>query len=417
MVTTSPMADELAEQILNVKSSANCSSTKLGWDSMASIHVAKNKDDLGSIAKLRFPRSASGMGGILPITHQGYNPRFGLHMHVIEGGQTPNIKSVGQALKTDGDGTEFVAIFTAKGAAQMSLTRESKRKLMDILSEAERDQRIVGTAVQRNSIYEEDFGSGMESEPSEDEKAFAVTSMYTHRVPMNSADDIIGMLVSACVKEEHLLAGIRQNSIKGLPECVTEEAVKTYFKLHGKDEDIIMAEIANAPLRTPIDYEPEVFNAPGEHLQLDNVDPSFARVKGEKAPVRSVGGYRDAVVAIDNCGYSMVIGRERKKNPHLIVQRFMDKWIGRWQSLRKLSADKEFITVETMSMCKKADIQVRQAVPYDHRRGLGASEGLNRWLQDASQAHMNRLTSICQGWCYLGAREKKPVVSCAELCQ
>ena len=395
VMTTSSMDEDAAsdEKVLSVKNSNSYSSNKLGWDSMASIHVAKNKDDLGSIAKLRTPRSASGMGGILPITHQGYNSQFRLQMHVIEGGQTPNIKSVGQALKTDVDGTEFVAIFTAKGATQMSLTRESKRQIMDILTDAERDQRIIGTAVQRNGIYEEDFGSGLESEPSEDEKAFAVTSMYTHRVPMSSADDIIGMLVSACVKEEHLIAGIRQQSIKGLPECVNEDAVKQYFKLHGKDEDIIMAEVANAPLKTPIDYEKEVYHTPGEHLQLDNVDPSFARVKGEKAPVISIGGYRDAVVAIDNCGYSMVIGRERKKNPHLIVQQFLEKWIGRWQSLRKISADKEFITVDTMSMCRKKDIQVCQAVPNDHRRGLGASEGLNRWLQDAAQAHMNRLTA------------------------
>jgi hypothetical protein len=45
-----------------------------------------------------------------------------------------------------------------------------------------------------------------------------------------------------------------------------------------------------------------------------------------------------------------------------------------------------------MMMCEKENIKVRQAAPYDHRRGLGASEGLNRWIQDAAQAHMNRLT-------------------------
>jgi len=383
-------SDSECDQVMSVEHSNT--PERLGWDTMASIHVAKDKSGLNQVNLLKKQRRASGMGGTLPITHQGYNNKFKLHMHVIEGGKTPNIKSVGKSLQPDGDGTEYVAIFTAKGATQMKMTKRTKQQLMQIMNEADSEDRILGTAVQRNGVYEEDFGSESDHEASEEEKAFAVTSMYTHRVPMSSADDIIGMLASACVKEEHLIAGIKENSIKGLPECVNESAVRSYFKMHGKDQDIIMAEIANAPLKTPIDYERETFDRPGEHLQMDNVDPSFARIKGEKTPIRSVGGYRDAVVAVDNCGYSVVQGRETKKNPHLIVKRFIDKWKARWQTLKKLSADKEFITVETMRTCEELDIKVRQAVPYDHRRGLGASEGLNRWLQDCAQAHMNRLT-------------------------
>ena len=319
---------------------------------------------------------------------------FDLHMHIIPGGNTPNIKSIGKALQTNGDGTEFMAIFTAKGATQVELTERSKKQIMQILDEAEQMQKIVGTAVQRNGIYEEDFGYSehIAGELSGEEKAFAVTSMYTSRVPMSSADDIIGMLASVCVKEEHLINGLKNNSIKGLPECITEEAVRNYFKMHGKDQDIIMAEISNAPLKVPIDYEKEVFNNPGEHLQMDNVDPSFSRVKGEKMPTKSICGYKDAVIALDNSGYSVVHGREHKKNPHLIVKRFIEMWQAKWKSIKKISADKEFITVESKIICEKEDIKVRQAVPYDHRRGLGASEGLNRWIQDCAQAHMNRLS-------------------------
>lgn len=381
------------ELVLNVTSDRGF--TKLGWDSMASINVAKDGTEktLANLVKVHSNRSAMGLGGSKPITHSGYSTQFGLQMHVIPGGNTPNIKSVARALQTEEDGTEYMAIFTAKGATQLRLNERSKQQIMQILNEASDSQSIVGTAVQCNGVYVENFGE----EPaygkmSEDEKAFAVTSMYTHRVPMSSADDIIGMLVSACVKENHLIAGLKEKSIKGLPECVTVDAVKQYFKNHGKDEDIIMAEITNAPLKTPIDYEKEVFNNPGEHLQIDNVDPSFARMKGEQKPVRSIGGYRDAVVAVDNSGYSVVQGRETKKNPHLVVSRFIEKWKATWHRLKKLSADKEFITVDTMSLCEREQIRVRQAVPYDHRRGLGASEGLNRWLQDCAQAHMNRLT-------------------------
>jgi hypothetical protein len=67
-------------------------------------------------------------------------------------------------------------------------------------------------------------------------------------------------------------------------------------------------------------------------------------------------------------------------------------WQAKWKSTKKISADKEFITVESKIICEKEDIKVRQAVPYDHRRGLGASEGLNRWIHDCAQAHMNRLS-------------------------
>lgn len=383
-------SDASDETVLSV--SHQGTSQKLGWDSMASIHVSSDKNLLHGVTELRHKRNASGMGGTLPITHTGYSNMFNLQMHVIPGGNTPNIKSMGKALQTDGDGTEYVAIFTGKGATQISLTPRSKQQIMQVLAEAEDEQKIIGTAIQRNGVYEESFGEEEEVKPTTEEQAFAVTSMYTSRVPMSSADDIIGMLVSACVKEDHLIAGVKSGSIKGLPECVTVDAVKQYFKTHGKDHDVIMAEVANAPLKVPLDYEKEVFMNAGEHLQIDNVDPSFARVQGEKSVVKSQCGYRDGVIALDNSGYSVVIGRENKKDPHLVVKRFMKMWLAKWNRLKKLSADNEFVTKETMMMCEQLNVSVRQAVPYDHKRGLGASEGLNRWVQDCAQAHMNRLT-------------------------
>ena len=385
---------------------------------MASIHVSSDKNLLCGVTELKHKRNASGMGGTLPITHTGYSNTFNLQMHVIPDGKTPNIKSIGKALQTDGDGTEYVAIFAGKGATQFALTQRSKKQIMQILAEAEEEQRIIGTAIQKNGIYEESFGHDEYDGQTTDEQAFAVTSMYTSRVPMSSADDIIGMLVSACVKEEHLITGVKNGSIKGLPECVTIDAVKDYFKIHGKDHDVIMAEVANAPLKVPLDYEKEVFANAGEHLQIDNVDPSFARVKGEKPVVRSQCGYRDAVIALDNSGYSVVIGRENKKDPHLVVKRFVDMWTAKWRKLRKLSADKEFVTKETMVMCERLNISVSQAVPYDHKRGLGASEGLNRWVQDCAQAHMNRLSAFVKlGLMSEHDNQEIIVVSCTDICQ
>ena len=402
-IITEPIEDLQPDTVMHVESQFKRSAPlKLGWDTMASIHVAGDKHVIDKLRPMMSKRTASGMGGILPITHYGYSSSFNLDMHVIEGGQTPNIKSVGQALQMDGDGTEYAAIFTAKGATQLKMDARTKLQLMQVIEEATETKRIVGTAVQKNGVYEQTFEGSLDlknDSMNQSESAYAVSSMYTKRAPLSSADDIIGMLVSACVKEEHLITGIKNKTIKGLPDCVTEEAVRTYFKINGKDDEMIKAEIANAPLKLPIDYERDTFNIPGEHLQIDNVDPSFAREKGKRDAVRSIGGYRDAIVAVDNSGYSIVVGRETKKNPHLIVEQFIKQWISKWQSLRKISADKEFVTVESLAICKSRNIKLNQAVPGDHRRGLGTSEGLNRWLQDAAQVHMNRLT------CYVKSGE------------
>jgi hypothetical protein len=115
IIASSAVEDE-PEQVLRV--AAENSSDKLGWNTLASIHVAQHKLVLHEAVALKTKRSASEMGGTLPITHQGYSTKFGLQMQVIKDHheQTPNVKSVGKSLQTDGDGTEYVAIFTAKGA-------------------------------------------------------------------------------------------------------------------------------------------------------------------------------------------------------------------------------------------------------------------------------------------------------------
>ena len=364
------------DTVMHVKTEVKNTQKSIGWDSLSSIHVAGDPSILENMHTLHKPRTAKGMGGTRPITHQGYSRTFGLNMHVIEGGQTPNIKSIGKALETDGDGTEYVAIFTTKGATQMAINSKVKRQIMDIVNEASENNRITGTGMKKGGVYFEDLSDSKSGVPQLDdaENMYAIASMYTHRAPLSSADEVIGMLASACVKEEHLLKGIREGSIKGLPECVDEGAVKKYFMMNGKDKDQIKAEIANAPLRTPLDYEPDVFIAPGEHLQIDNVDPSFSRAPKQKRktddkdddidhrkPTRSIGGYRDAIVAVDNSGYSTIIGRENKKDPHKVVVRFMNLWMGRWRSLRKVTADKEFVTLETNRLCKINDIHLRQA--------------------------------------------------------
>jgi hypothetical protein len=88
-----------------------------------------------------------------------------------------------------------------------------------------------------------------------------------------------------------------------------------------------------------------------------------------------------------------VVGRKTAKNPERIIQLFIDKWFGRWRSLKMIKVDKEFATEAVMRLC---GIRLRQAVPGEHRRGTGEAEGAIRWLQDQGQANMNRVVALAR---------------------
>jgi hypothetical protein len=74
----------------------------------------------------------------------------------------------------------------------MSLTARAKKQIMQVMNEAAQEERILGTVVQNNGVYEETFRKANGESPTDKEKAFAI---ITSRVPISSADDIIGMLV------------------------------------------------------------------------------------------------------------------------------------------------------------------------------------------------------------------------------
>ncbi len=156
-----------------------------------------------------------------------------------------------------------------------------------------------------------------------------------------------------------------------------------------------------APLRTPLGYERDPVDGPGSVIQIDSVDPSFSRcrqseleddtstakVKVSKKVVVSIGGYRDAVVGLDaSTGFVYIEGRESKKNPHLVVKSFVERWIRRWRNLQFVKADQEFVSLESVGLIEGVGAKVRQSVPGDHRRNTGQVEGVLRWLQDSPRA-------------------------------
>jgi hypothetical protein len=207
--------------------------------------------------------------------------------------------------------------------------------------------------------------------------------------------------------------------VLGLPALVTARKVNHYFNHIGKDENQLEAELIVEPLRHPLGSLSNgqgQRNVPGAHFQLDNMSPPFANMKSVKVArssevnegktksvpvvVPSLGGYKDAVIALDvGSGFAKLEGRITKKDPHRIVERFIAYWINQWGNLTLVTADKEFVTKDSQSIVTKAGtrglpIRLRQSVPGDHRRYTALIEGCIRWIQDTAQGFMNRLRGL-----------------------
>jgi hypothetical protein len=203
------------------------------------------------------------------------------------------------------------------------------------------------------------------------------------------------MLASAGVTQDALIRGIKNKTIAGLPVSVTVNHVKGYFEKIGKDSDLLLADIHTAFPHKQEGYVPDKTDIPGEILQIDNVDPSFSRVAKEKIAIKSIGGYRDAIVGLDYAtGFCHLEGRVSKKDPEKVLARFMKIWIAMWRSLQMVKCDKEFATADSKTVCLESNVALRMAVPQDHKRGLAMAEGFIRWLQDMAQGSLNRLLHL-----------------------
>lgn len=370
----------------------------LGWDTMASLHVAGDKTVIPCAEETSQNKQAQGLGGSLTITHQGRSPIFGLEMSYIEGGETPNLASVAGLLQPDQDNETGIAIFTSKGAVRLRANADMHKALAKFVDKAEERGRVEGQAIVRNGVYLEKFDSGEHDfeDNGTASQVCAVNSMYAHRVPLSTEDEVVGMLASAGVTQDALMRGIKNKTIAGIPATVTVDHVKGYFDKIGKDSDLLLADIHTAVPRKQVGYVPDKSDIPGEILQIDNVDPSFSRlVNSEKTVVKSIGGYRDVVIGLDFAsGFCHIEGRVTKKDPEKVLHKFMKIWIAMWRSLKLVKCDKEFVTIKSEAICLEADVKIRMAVPQDHKRGLAMIEGFIRWIQDMAQGSLNRLIHL-----------------------
>lgn len=115
-------------------------------------------------------------------------------------------------------------------------------------------------------------------------------------------------------------------------------------------------------------------------MVIDSVGPSFSRMiqidkdDGEECQVikLSIGGYRDAVLGVDqSTGFCHLVGRFRKWNPHLLLQRLINKLIGRWKCLKTVTMDAEFVTDTSLQLKEQLNLCIKQAVPGMHARVMG----------------------------------------------
>lgn len=338
-------------------------------------------------------------------------------MHVMEGSPVPNVMSIGRRVQRDKSGRPGVAIFPEKRAVMIRGDESFMNGLQKLIDEAAAAGQVEGTATQSNFVYHEHFGTNPDlsrGEFGENMKVYPVVGhrMFNNRLKLDSDDQLIEMLRSAGISQTALLNGIKFDTLHGLPPKLTLDKVTKFFDTVGKDADFLTAEITQFPLRRNI--ESEATDVSGEMLVIDNIDPPFSRMAtddpfiGEDSRSRtaklqvvpSLGGYRDAVLAVDiGSGFAELIGRSTKKDPHKIVGRFVVNWKRRWNKLQKVKVDAEFNTEKTQLLLTKVGVEVRQSVPGDHRMNTGKVEGIIRWIQDSAQVFMNQTKElVVQGY-------------------
>lgn len=97
---------------------------RLGWDTIASIHVARSLEILDNRKPINGVKDAVGVGGSRPITRNGYNKEYGLlDMSYIERGCTPDLLSAAKCVRKVPDtGLSKIAVFAEYGGAEMIKT-------------------------------------------------------------------------------------------------------------------------------------------------------------------------------------------------------------------------------------------------------------------------------------------------------
>lgn len=382
---------------------------KLGWDSMAGINVLADECLISQSIPLKANRMVQGVGGVVGVKKRGRVGVLGNDIFSVleptEGSVDTNLLSVARSVRPNADGESGLVMMLPKGAVRIRCNTKIYKMAIDLVNEATRVDRVEAEATVENNVYVQTVSGerGDDIMKRDCDVVCNVKHIYSNRVPLSSAEEVVGLLSAGGISKGALLNGIKEEAILGIPKTCYEQDVQAYFDNVGPDEEILKADATNLPLRRPIDYGVgEETVKPGQIVVIDNVDPSFSRTvakKDKKAKVvKSLQGYNDAILAVDeSSGYLFLMGRQRKKNPHLVLERVKDVWGSKFDDpLRKFKVDDEFVTVDSMRMSEATGIEIVQAVPAQHSRVIGQGEGNIRRVQDSAQANMNRVKQLVE---------------------
>lgn len=408
----------------------------LGWDTHTMLHIATNINVMDNPVEYKGSRPATGIGGSAVMTHIGHSSLFNLpRMRLIESPNVPNLKSIGRAVQPDHNGDPGLAIFGDKGAVQVRAQPHILEQFNRLIEQCEREGLVEGTAAQRNFVYTEEFENGprvaaVEANELEEGTllvAAAAVHLFAGRVKMNGAAATVDLLAKAGLSQETLLEAATKGIIEGLPDKITPSSIKKYFTEHGPDEAVIEAGIKMPTRRKPKDWKGIAATQPGEILMVDNMDVPFARVETpvEGAdpprtvlkPVRSIHGYRDVVMAVDEyTGFAFATGRVTKKNPHQLIADLIDRWKGRWHSLRSIKCDAEFVTKDILQLAAAEGLQVYQAPPGVHAMVQGGDGGAPALDRGCSTGQHESPAGASRGIDHHGGGAREVVVPCDPAC-
>lgn len=401
------------------------------WDSAASKHYC-SVDQAPPVFNMDFQDKVTGIGGSACVIGKfdGTNLHINGDINVVEGiPKSTILMSLGEQNQINEFGDEGVTILKGKIGVRAHVSSDIAMELEDIIKKIEDKGQVEGRAILApNNVYEElqpfvvddqnaeayDIGDVFEVMTSgsylaiEVKSSFENTAMlskasgtkyYNRRIKLDSPEEYVRLMSDCGMSRAVLVNGVRNKAIQGIPSTITEEIINDFFHNSGPDLITEMTKMVTTALDTNLASQHTII--PGHTVIIDAIDPPFSREPEIRSRVvKSLAGYRDSVVAMDEgTGYISILGRQKKEDPHLVVDTIMDMWHTKKNSLRVVKTDDEFLLQDDVELLDGSKVMFRQAPPYDHRRVLNTIEGANRWLQDTAQLAMNRLYElVLQKW-------------------
>ena len=221
----------------------------------------------------------------------------------------------------------------------------------------------------------------------------ATLNMYASRAPFSKLEILYQFLGQSGIDENVLIRLIRENA-RGLPEGITEKSVRKYWRNIGHDSSHLLSSISRQH-QIERDYDiPIETLLPNQSITIDCFDAQFSKVKnsaGRLETVQALNGHLKVLLSVDTKSGSVRLYTCKSiKDPQFILERVVDDY----GSLLEVWADKSFVTVESLAMCKRKQVNVHQFVPGQHNVYGGRVEGIGRWVKEGAQTCWNRVLEV-----------------------